>query len=90
LGLLPFNSVAAFLGSLGMVFSAAYSLWLYNRLSTGPLKSIFVRFYSDLTLKEFTIIFILFFFVLLTGFYPSLFLDIISPYLYLFFEHIAV
>ena len=61
LGLLPFNSVAAVIGSIGMVFSAAYSLWLYNRLSTGPLKSLFIKFYSDLTLKEFTIISVLFF-----------------------------
>lgn len=90
LGLLSFNSVAAVIGALGMVFSAAYSLWLYNRLSTGSLKSLFIRFYADLSLREFTIMFILFFFILLTGFYPSLFLDIMSPYLYMFFEHIVI
>ena len=90
LGLLPFNSVAVLIGSLGMVFSAAYSLWLYNRLLTGSLKSLFIRFYSDVTPREFTIIVILLFFVLLTGFYPSLFLDIMSSYTYMFYEHVLI
>jgi proton-translocating NADH-quinone oxidoreductase chain M len=88
LGLFSFNSVAVFVGSFGMVFSAAYSLWLYNRLLTGSLKSLFIRFYSDLTSREFVIMFVLFFFVIFTGFYPSLFLDIMSPYTYMFYEHI--
>lgn len=90
LGLLPFSSTAVFLGSLGMVFSAAYSLWLYNRLSTGPLRSLFVRFYSDLSLKEFCIISILFIFVIFTGLCPSLFLDIMMPFIYMFFEHLLI
>lgn len=90
LGLISFNSVAALLGSFGMVFSAAYSLWLYNRLLTGSLKSLFIKFYSDLTLKEFVIMFTLLFFVLFTGIYPSLFLDIMSSYTYMFFEHILI
>ncbi len=88
LGLFSFNSVAVLIGSLGMVFSAGYSLWLYNRLLTGSLKSLFIKFYSDVTFREFTIMFILFFFVIFTGFYPSLFLDIMSPYAYMFYEHI--
>lgn len=90
LGLVSFNSVATLVGSFGMVFSAAYSLWLYNRLLTGSIKSIFIKFYSDLSLKEFTIMFILLFFVIFTGFYPSLFLDIMSSYTYMFFEHILI
>lgn len=90
LGLISFNSVATVIGSLGMVFSAAYSLWLYNRLLTGSIKSLFIKFYSDLSKKEFTIMFILLFFVILTGCYPSLFLDIMSSYTYTFFEHILI
>lgn len=90
LGLVSFNSVATVIGSFGMVFSAAYSLWLYNRLLTGSIKSIFIKFYSDLSFKEFVIMFILLFFVILTGIYPSLFLDIMSSYTYMFFEHILI
>jgi len=30
------------------------------------------------------------FFVIFTGFYPSLFLDIMSSYTYMFFEHILI
>lgn len=90
LGLLPFNSVAVVISSLGMVFSAAYSLWLYNRLLTGSLKSLFVKLYSDLSEREFVIISVLSFFVILTGLCPSLFLDIMSPYVYMFFEHIII
>lgn len=90
LGLVSFNSVATLIGSFGMVFSAAYSLWLYNRLLTGSIRSIFIKFYADLTLKEFIIMFTLLFFVIFTGFYPSLFLDIMSSYTYTFFEHIII
>lgn len=90
LGLFSFNSIAVTVGSLGMVFSAAYSLWLYNRLLTGSIKSLFIRFYSDVTLREFVIMAVLLFFVLFTGFYPSLFLDIMSPYAYMFYEHVLI
>jgi hypothetical protein len=34
--------------------------------------------------------FILLFFVIFTGFYPSLFLDIMSSYTYMFYEHILI
>ena len=66
-GIFNENSFVAFLSSLGMVLSGAYSLWIYNRVCFGNIKLIFVK---DLNRFEFIILFILFFFTILFGIFP--------------------
>jgi proton-translocating NADH-quinone oxidoreductase chain M len=76
-GAFQINTFVAFFSSLGMVFGAAYSLWLSNRLLFGQLKVYYVSSYCDLQKKDFAILLPLSFFTLLLGIYPETFLDYI-------------
>ena len=71
-GIFNENSFIAFLGSLGMVLSGAYSLWVYNRICFGNVKLIYVK---DVNRFEFIILFILFFFTILFGIFPTILTD---------------
>jgi len=80
-GLFQDNFFCAFLAGTGVVLSGAYSLWLYNRLSFGNLKTEFIKEFRDLSFKEFFILISLLFISLFAGIFPSFFLD---------YTHIAV
>nr|UOU95795.1 NADH dehydrogenase subunit 4 [Cucurbita maxima] len=49
------NSLVATLAALGMILGAAYSLWLYNRVVSGNLKTDFLHKFSDPNGREVSI-----------------------------------
>ena len=64
------------LAASSIVFSAAYSVYLFNRVAFGgSFSKFFEENVSDLTRREFTILFILAFLTVLFGIYPSFILD---------------
>ena len=64
------------LACTSIVLSAAYSVYLYNRVVFGgSFSKFFEESISDLTKREFFILFILAFFTVLLGIYPSFILD---------------
>lgn len=69
------NSIITFIGATGMVLGGSYSLWLFNRISYGNLKTQYILYFVDLNKREFYIFlpFILGTFVM--GVYPNIFLD---------------
>lgn len=78
-----FNFKVALLISTSMVFSAIYSLWLYNRVIFGEIKYFFLlknafyfkfwfKKFSDITKREFMISFPLLFFNFILGVYPNI------------------
>jgi len=69
------NSIITFIGATGMVLGGCYSLWLFNRISYGNLKTQYILYFVDLNKREFYIFlpFILGTFVM--GVYPNIFLD---------------
>jgi NADH-ubiquinone oxidoreductase chain 4 len=70
---LPF---AGILASTTIVFSAAYSIYMFNRIAFGgSFSKFFKESLSDLTKREFFILFTLVFFTVLLGIYPSFVLD---------------
>ena len=69
------NTTITFLGATGIIIGGAYSLWLFNRISFGNLKTQYIGKFLDLNLREF-ILFIPFVLgTLILGIYPSVFLD---------------
>jgi len=60
LGVFSRNSFAALCGGTGIVLSALYSIWLFNRICFGTLKIRYINKYQDLNLQEFQILFTLF------------------------------
>ena len=76
LGLFQSNSSIAFLAVCGAVVGAAYSIWLYNRISFGPFR-LRAAAAMDIQRREFVILAPLAIVTLLMGVYPELFLDYI-------------
>ena len=78
LGIFKINFLACFFASFGVILCGSYSLWLYNRICFGNLNINNTLFFSDLNLREFSILFVLFILVLFMGIYPKFFLQYIN------------
>ncbi|VAI04832.1 unnamed protein product [Triticum turgidum subsp. durum] len=69
------NSLVATLAVLGIILGAAYSLWLYNRVVSGNLKSDFLYKFSDLNGREVSIFLPFLVGVVRMGVHPKVFPD---------------
>ena len=69
------NTSITFLGATGMVIGGAYSLWLFNRISYGNIKTQYTMQFLDISLREFITFLPLILGTLLTGLYPNIFLS---------------
>jgi NADH:ubiquinone oxidoreductase subunit 4 (subunit M) len=70
------NTLVTFIACLGMILSAAYSLWLCNRILFGQLKVHYISNYSDVTKREVAVLSPLVICTLWMGIYPEVFLDV--------------
>ena len=68
------NPVFAVLGSTGIVLSAAYSIWLYNRIAFGSWSK-YLNNTTDLTRREFMLLLPLLFVAVVFGIFPNILLD---------------
>ncbi len=74
-GAFKINFLVAILASTGVVLSAAYMLWLYKRVIFGKLENNDLKKIKDINASEFSILFVLGFFIIFFGFYPEPFLE---------------
>lgn len=70
-----YNIISCFFATLGVILCGAYSLWLYNRISFGNLKTYSTLLYKDISLREIALLLPLLFWVLFLGFYPFFFTE---------------
>lgn len=75
-GVLTYNSVGGFFSASGMILGGAYSLWLYNRVCYGNLKTQYIANFKDINLLELCTLTPLLLITLFSGIYPSLFISI--------------
>jgi proton-translocating NADH-quinone oxidoreductase chain M len=68
------NSSITFLGATGVIIGGAYSLWLFNRIAYGNLKTQYTTKFLDLTPREFVVFLPLILGTLVVGIYPNIFL----------------
>ena len=68
------NSSITFLGATGIIVGGAYSLWLFNRIAYGNLKTQYTSEFLDLTPREFVMFLPLILGTLIIGIYPNIFL----------------
>ena len=73
------NTWIAAIATSGVIFSAAYALWLYRRVVMGELIKESLKTISDMTVRERWIFAPLVAMTLILGVYPSLVTDIIGP-----------
>ena len=68
--------------SSSIIFSAAYTIYMFNRISFGgSFSKFFGENLNDLTKREFLLLFILVIFTVLYGIYPSFMLDGLHYYI---------
>ena len=73
------NTWVALVATSGVIFSAAYALWLYRRVVFGDLIKESLKSITDMTAREKAIFAPLVVMTLLLGVYPAAALDIIAP-----------
>ncbi|MEM6890572.1 MAG: NADH-quinone oxidoreductase subunit M [Pseudomonadota bacterium] len=73
------NTWVAVVATSGVIFSAAYALWLYRRVVMGDLIKESLRSITDMTPREKWIFAPLVAMTLLLGVYPALVLDVTGP-----------
>ncbi len=78
-GMFQYNTWIAAIATSGVIFSAAYALWLYRRVVLGDLIKEALKSIEDMSSRERWIMAPLVFMTLLLGVYPSLVTDIIGP-----------
>lgn len=74
-GLFQKNTIIAILGSIGMVYSACYSLWLFGRVCMGTLKIQYISAFSDMNNREIWSLVPMIFYNVVIGIYPAIILD---------------
>ena len=71
IGAFKINYLVGILASTGVILSAAYMLWLYKRVVFGKLEKEELKEMKDINLSEFTLLFILGFFIIFLVFILS-------------------
>nr|YP_010240534.1 NADH dehydrogenase subunit 4 [Phellinotus piptadeniae]QTF87875.1 NADH dehydrogenase subunit 4 [Phellinotus piptadeniae] len=74
IGIWERSPLAAIIGATGIVFSAIYSIWLYNRLSYGSY-SPYLKPLRDITRREFVLLVSLLIPTVVLGIYPNVILE---------------
>jgi proton-translocating NADH-quinone oxidoreductase chain M len=75
--LISLNKIIVFYNGIGIIFSAFYSFWLYNRIFFGPNPNKFITF-ADISLREFFVCFPFVLFIFLYGLFPNLLLNMLQ------------
>ena len=79
MGMFQVNTWVAAVATTGVIFSAAYALWLYRRVVMGDLIRESLRSITDMGTREKAIFAPLAVMTVLLGVYPALILDVIAP-----------
>lgn len=77
-GSFKFNTTVTVLGATSMVIGGCYSLWLFNRIVYGNLKTQYINNFSDLTKKDLFVFLPLFSGTFILGIFPNIFLSVIQ------------
>ena len=73
-----------------MVLGGCYSLWLFNRIAYGNLKSQYLVAFIDINKREFLVFFPLILGTLVMGLYPDIFLNPMHMSVNVLLEHMNV
>jgi len=87
-GAFQLNTTIAFIGATGMVLGGAYSLWVFNRIAYGNLKTQYLNDYTDINKREFYVFFPLVFATIFVGIYPEIFLMPMNVSIISLIEHL--
>jgi proton-translocating NADH-quinone oxidoreductase chain M len=69
------NVIVTTLATTGVIWGAGYSIWLYNRVAFGNIRTSHITAFQDLDRREFFVFVPCVFLTLLMGLYPEIFLN---------------
>lgn len=75
IGSFKVNTIITFIGATSMVFSGCYSLWLFNKIAYGNIKTQYIINFFDVNKREILIFLPLIICTLFIGIYPELILN---------------
>jgi proton-translocating NADH-quinone oxidoreductase chain M len=78
LGSFKYSTVVTVIGATSMVIGGCYSLWLFNRIVYGNLKTLYIHKFVDLSTKDLFIFLPLFLGTLVLGIFPNILLRLIE------------
>jgi proton-translocating NADH-quinone oxidoreductase chain M len=84
------NTTVCFIAATGMILGGCYSLWLFNRVCFGNIKTQYMRQFIDMDRREFATLLPLVILTLVMGIYPEIFLDPMHVSVANLLEHIKV
>jgi NADH-quinone oxidoreductase subunit M len=76
-GVVAMDATSAVLLCFSIIITAAYSLWLFNRVAFGPVNTALVKF-KDVDKNEFYVLFVLTVLIVLFGVYPMCILRVLE------------
>lgn len=77
-GIFQYNTIALFFAATGIVLSAVYSIWLFNRVCFGTLKIKYITSYIDLNEVEMIVFIPLIILMFILGLNSQLIIDLFS------------
>jgi NADH-quinone oxidoreductase subunit M len=83
------NFWIAFAAALTLIIGAAYTLWLVKRVIFGDVANSHVAELKDLNVREWIVMGVLAFFVLLIGLWPAPLIDVMQPSVEALLQHIS-
>jgi NADH-ubiquinone oxidoreductase chain 4 len=78
MGIFQMNPIVAVIGSTGILFSAIYSIYIYNRISYGSY-SPYLPIFKDMDRREFYLLTTLLIPTIFLGIFPNIILDSLHP-----------
>jgi NADH-quinone oxidoreductase subunit M len=80
IGIVGAQTLLTLITTFSVIFNAINNLWLFSRMSFGPLSSKYIPLHQDLLPSEFLAILLFLLPALIIGFYPDFLLDLVEPY----------
>ena len=77
IGAFKSNVFVTVLATTGVIWGAGYSIWLYNRVAFGNIRTSHIQNFHDIDRRELMVFVPCILLVLLMGIYPEIFLNII-------------
>ena len=70
------NIFVTVLATTGVIWGAGYSIWLYNRVAFGNIRTSHISKFQDIDRREFMVFLPCIILVLIMGVYPEVFLNV--------------
>jgi len=88
IGLSQSSFFITFFSATGMILGAIYSLWLFNRVFFGIMKTKYITLYTDINKREFYLFLPLLILIFIMGIYPDIFLKVMNFSIINLIEHL--